>query len=109
MTELGRFKNKPFGWAFFLVFGLGAAAVWWGESAGLSIGQRATLLALGGLVPLIIQLTTGYGLDAGWTARFSRRDNPRQYWGSLAASIAVALVFLWGAYRMVSGVATVAT
>ena len=102
MAELSdRFRNRRFGWAFLLLACLVTAAAWWGESVGLSVVQRAVMLAVGGLIPLTIQVVTGYGLDSGWTARFSRIETPRHYWGSLAAAVAVAVAFAWGAYSMV--------
>lgn len=109
MAAMHQFKDKSFGWAFWVVAALCTCGAWWGESIGLELRVRATLIAVAGLVPLSIQLITGYGLDGGWVARFSRSEQPKHYWGSLAASVAVALALGYGAYHFLvapaSGVA----
>ena len=110
MATMQQFKNKSFGWAFWLVAALLTCGAWWGQSIGLEPEVRAILIAIAGLVPLSIQLITGYGMDSGWVARFSKSEQPRHYWGSLAATVAVALALGYGAYHFlvapVSGVAT---
>ena len=99
MPSMHRFKDKSFGWAFWVVAGFFTCGAWWGASVGLGPEPRAALIAVAGLVPLIIQLSTGYGLDGGWVARFGKVERPKQYWGSLAASVAVAVVLAYGAYH----------
>lgn len=102
MKALQKFKDRSFGWAFFLASALFAGAGW-GESVGLSPMTRAALMTIAGAIPMTIQLVTGYGLDGGWVARFSRSENPKQYWGSFAASAALALFFGYSAHRILVG------
>lgn len=98
MTALPRFKNRSFAWAFFLVSGLISCGAWWGASIGLGTSGRVAILTVAGLVPITIQLVTGYGLDSAWVARFSRSEAPWHYWGSLVASAAVAVALGYGGY-----------
>lgn len=100
MADIQRFKDKGFGWAFWLIAGLVSCGSGWGESVGLGAGARAVCIAVAGIVPLSIQLVTGYGLDGRWRTSFSRSEQPMHYWGSLAASVAAALVMGFGAYRL---------
>jgi len=110
MAAMQRFRHKSFGWAFWLIAALISCGAWWGESVGLGPGARASLMAIAGAVPLSIQLVTGYGLDGGWVARFSKSEQPKHYWGSLAVSVAVALAFGYGAYHfLVAPASSVAT
>ena len=110
MAVAQQFKDKSFRWASVVVAVLFTCGAWWGESVGLGARPRAASFAIAGLVPLMIQLITGYGLDAGWVARFSRSETPKHYWGSLAASAGVAVALGYGAYRILvapsSGLAT---
>ena len=99
MPPIQRFKDKSFGWAFWLVAALFTCGAWWGASIGLGPEPRAASIAVAGLVPLAIQLSTGYALDGGWVARFSKSESPKHYWGSLAASVAVAAMLAYGAYH----------
>ena len=97
-----RFKGKSFSWGFwlFLVLFLGPPTL--GRSLALPEAASALLLGIAGSIPFLIQALTGYGLDASWTAKFDRVENPWPYWSTLLLSVALATAFWLTAFTRTS-------
>jgi hypothetical protein len=88
-----RFQDKSFLWAFLLFGILVLVSRVWGTSIGLSAFQAHLALVAAGLIPLLIQLITGYSLDSAWVTRYSYATNPIRYGIGLIVWIVLTCMF----------------
>jgi hypothetical protein len=98
-----QFKDKSFSWGFLLFAALLFVPSAWGHNLGLTKSTSGLLLGAAGSIPFLIQATTGYGLDASWTAKFGCNEHPKRFWSTLALSVVMAVWFWYIAFQRLSG------
>ena len=92
-----RLQGRSFLWVFIVFVALFVAGAFYGKSLGLSAKFARYLIVGAALVPVVVQVVTGYGFDPAWRATFSRTKHAATYWTSLSMSLALVC---WFAYLL---------